>query len=58
MLREHTQVPRVYMELFAVLCIETSHYIGKSIKSYSMSLESNLERSRYQELTHFSLYLV
>lgn len=28
LLREHTQVPRVYMELFAVLCIETSHYVS------------------------------
>ena len=27
-LREHAQVPRVYMELFAVLCIETSHYVS------------------------------
>lgn len=27
-LREHTQVPRVFMELFAVLCIETSHYVS------------------------------
>ena len=28
MLKDHTQVPRVYMELFAVLCIETSHYVA------------------------------
>lgn len=28
LLKNHTQVPRVYMELFAVLCIETSHYVA------------------------------
>lgn len=28
LLRDHTPVPRVYMELFAVLCIETSHYVS------------------------------
>ncbi|CAG2108713.1 unnamed protein product [Medioppia subpectinata] len=28
MLKEHSQVPRIYMELFAVLCIETSHYVS------------------------------
>lgn len=28
MLKEHSQVPRIYMELFAVLCIETSHYVA------------------------------
>lgn len=27
MLKEHTQIQRIYMELFAVLCIETSHYV-------------------------------
>lgn len=27
-LKEHASVPRVYMELFAVLCIETSHYVA------------------------------
>lgn len=25
---EHCQVPRLYMELFAVVCIETSHYVS------------------------------
>lgn len=24
---EHMTVPRLYMELFAVVCIETSHYV-------------------------------
>lgn len=24
---EHVPVPRLYMELFAVVCIETSHYV-------------------------------
>lgn len=24
---EHMNVPRLYMELFAVVCIETSHYV-------------------------------
>lgn len=24
---EHCPVPRLYMELFAVVCIETSHYV-------------------------------
>ncbi|RWS05782.1 Ubiquitin carboxyl-terminal hydrolase CYLD-like protein [Dinothrombium tinctorium] len=28
MLKEHTSVQRIYMELFAVLCIETSHYVS------------------------------
>lgn len=28
MLKEHCQVPRIYMELFAILCIETSHYVS------------------------------
>ncbi|KPM04948.1 ubiquitin carboxyl-terminal hydrolase CYLD-like protein [Sarcoptes scabiei] len=28
MLQNHTQIPRVLMELFAVLCIETSHYVS------------------------------
>ncbi|KAF8781801.1 Ubiquitin carboxyl-terminal hydrolase CYLD like protein [Argiope bruennichi] len=27
MLKDHTPVPRIYMELFAVVCIETSHYV-------------------------------
>ncbi|XP_053203646.1 ubiquitin carboxyl-terminal hydrolase CYLD-like [Panonychus citri] len=27
-LKDHTQVQRIYMELFAVLCIETSHYVA------------------------------
>ena len=27
-LRDNPQVPRVFMELFAVLCIETSHYVA------------------------------
>ncbi|XP_076323351.1 ubiquitin carboxyl-terminal hydrolase CYLD-like [Tachypleus tridentatus] len=27
MLKDHTHVPRIYMELFAVVCIETSHYV-------------------------------
>ncbi|XP_067128573.1 ubiquitin carboxyl-terminal hydrolase CYLD isoform X2 [Centruroides vittatus] len=27
MLKDHMPVPRVYMELFAVVCIETSHYV-------------------------------
>jgi len=25
---EHMVVPRLYMELFAVVCIETSHYVA------------------------------
>lgn len=28
MLKNHTNIPRVVMELFAVLCIETSHYVS------------------------------
>lgn len=28
MLQNHTNIPRVTMELFAVLCIETSHYVS------------------------------
>lgn len=27
MLKDHMPVPRIYMELFAVVCIETSHYV-------------------------------
>jgi len=27
MLKDHTSVQRIYMELFAILCIETSHYV-------------------------------
>ncbi|UYV63455.1 CYLD [Cordylochernes scorpioides] len=28
MLKEHSPIPRIYMELFAVVCIETSHYVS------------------------------
>lgn len=28
MMAEHCPVPRIYMELFAVVCIETSHYVA------------------------------
>jgi ubiquitin thioesterase CYLD len=27
-LQDHCPVPRLYMELFAVVCIETSHYVA------------------------------
>ena len=27
-LQEHCIIPRLYMELFAVVCIETSHYVA------------------------------
>ncbi|KAL0274106.1 UNVERIFIED_CONTAM: hypothetical protein PYX00_006615 [Menopon gallinae] len=27
-LQEHCTIPRIYMELFAVVCIETSHYVA------------------------------
>lgn len=27
-LQEHCPVPRLYLELFAVVCIETSHYVS------------------------------
>ncbi|KAG1682121.1 Ubiquitin carboxyl-terminal hydrolase CYLD [Nymphon striatum] len=26
--RDHTPIPRIFMELFAVVCIETSHYVA------------------------------
>lgn len=28
LLQDHCMIPRVYMELFAVVCIETSHYVA------------------------------
>lgn len=28
MMAEHITVPRIFMELFAVVCIETSHYVA------------------------------
>lgn len=28
MLEDHCQPPRLFMELFAVICIETSHYVA------------------------------
>ncbi|KAG1682123.1 Ubiquitin carboxyl-terminal hydrolase CYLD [Nymphon striatum] len=28
MLKDHTPIPRIFMELFAVVCIETSHYVA------------------------------
>ncbi|CAM1292767.1 CYLD (predicted) [Pycnogonum litorale] len=27
-LKDHTPIPRIFMELFAVVCIETSHYVA------------------------------
>lgn len=56
---EHMTVPRLYMELFAVVCIETSHYVafvkaGSGPDSPWCFFDSMADRKGMHYTFHFS----
>jgi len=58
LLQDHCPVPRLYMELFAVVCIETSHYVafvkcGSGSDAPWCFFDSMADRKGMENMFHF-----